>query len=49
MLNNLFWNFLEPEVWIEKLIWVFINPIDNFVALLTATIIRGIFGELELI
>lgn len=49
MFNNLFWNFLTPEVWLEKFIWVFINPIDNLSALITACIIRAIFGEMELI
>ncbi|MHA1866396.1 MAG: hypothetical protein ACTSWZ_07810 [Candidatus Heimdallarchaeaceae archaeon] len=46
-LNNLFWNFLNPSVWIEKFLWVLINPIDNVTALIAAIIIRAIFGELE--
>ena len=49
MLNNVFWNFLTPEIWLEKFLHVFVNPIDNFSALVTAWIIRSVFGEMELI
>ena len=47
MMNNFFWNFLNPSVWIDKFVWVFINPIDNVSALITAFVIRSIFGELK--
>ena len=49
MANNLAWNFLTPELWLEKFVHVWINPIDMVSALLTAVIIRAVFGEMKLI
>jgi len=46
MLDNLFWNFFT-RAWVDSLLLVFINPVDNFVAFFVAILIRAVFGQIE--
>jgi len=41
------WNFSEPSTWLDKFLLVLAHPIDNLGALLSALLIRAIFGRLE--
>ena len=46
-IDIIFWNFSSSGTWLEKFILVLTHPIDNFSAIVSALIIRAIFGRLE--
>ena len=46
-LNNVIWNFNHPEIWGQRFLDVLTNAYDNLSALVSALIIRAIFGRLE--